>query len=160
MKKMLSLFLLSFLTWLISCGESLSASNPVIFTDLDQSKVVETIIKPEPTITENVEVQPTPTATISYAPAPATLVSAPIRTNYIEIIGRSLNIVNVSNPAENSGDHVNKVGKLYYGHNSRAVFGNLIYTHPGETFKITENGVTSTYRISRVDIYEKNAHLL
>ncbi|MBQ3320628.1 hypothetical protein IJG71_00625 [Candidatus Saccharibacteria bacterium] len=75
----------------------------------------------------------------------------------ITIAGRTLRIVDVSDTAVDSGDHVNKYGSNFlYGHNSSAVFGNLVNMGVGSTFSITYGGVTTNYQVSKVTIFEKD----
>lgn len=94
----------------------------------------------------------TPVATgVSDAPREKILLA-----NHIDIAGRSLEVVSVDNTAVDSGNHVNKYnGKFLYGHNSAGVFGVLYGVNEGDTFSLTENGVTRSYRVQAVVIYEK-----
>lgn len=50
-----------------------------------------------------------------------------------------------------------RTGKLVYAHNSSNLFGNLKNLGIGSTFTLTENGVTTTYKVSGVEYYKKIA---
>lgn len=111
-----------------------------------------------PTNTNSVkEAVPSANKNTSNNVAPASVYKTP--ANNIKIAGRTINIVDVSDTAVNSGDHVNKYGaKFLYGHNSSAVFGNLVSLGVGSTFSVTYGGVATNYRVARVMIFEKNAN--
>ncbi|MBQ1298623.1 hypothetical protein IIY24_02185 [Candidatus Saccharibacteria bacterium] len=117
----------------------------------------------EKTISDNTQAVSTTnrennTASVSSAPVreePAPVYVAP--ADSITIAGRTLRIVDVSDTAVDSGDHVNKYGNNFlYGHNSSAVFGNLVSMGVGSTFSITYGGVTTNYQVSKVTIFEKD----
>ncbi len=105
-------------------------------------------------------VQATPTAqtpaTPSVTPAPA------VKPNQIVIGGRTISMTIVKDTRADAGNHVNMYcgsnaacNKFIYGHNSAAVFGNLKNLRVGvDTFTVTLNGVTSTYRIVNKVIYD------
>ena len=77
--------------------------------------------------------------------------------NNIAIFGRTLEIIDVADTTVSSGDHVNKYGsKFLYGHNTGAVFGNLVNMGVGSTFTVTYGGTVTNYRVAKVMIYEKN----
>ena len=50
-----------------------------------------------------------------------------------------------------------RTGNLVYAHNSSNLFGNLKSLSIGSTFTLTENGVTTTYRVSGVEYFKKIA---
>lgn len=50
-----------------------------------------------------------------------------------------------------------RTGNLVYAHNSSNLFGNLKTLSVGSTFTLTENGVTTTYKVSGVEYYKKVA---
>lgn len=105
-------------------------------------------------------VQVTPTtqtpATPAVTPAPA------VKPNQIVIGGRTISMTIVKDTRADAGNHVNMYcgsnaacNKFIYGHNSAAVFGNLKNLRVGvDTFTVTLNGVTSTYRIVNKVIYD------
>lgn len=105
-------------------------------------------------------VQATPTtqtpATPAVAPAPA------VKPNQIVIGGRTISMTIVKDTRADAGNHVNMYcgsnaacNKFIYGHNSAAVFGNLKNLRVGvDTFTVTLNGATSTYRIVNKVIYD------
>lgn len=179
MKNLLYLFLSSSLLWTFGCPGVLSASDSVILTGLDNSNIVETFIpdtftpvitpvvtpvtvvspapvvqQPTPVIVTPAKTPETPVETTTPAPilAPAPTVPA----DNITINGRTIGITAVDSTTRESGNGVNKIGKLLYGHNSSAVFGDLDTLTIGSTFTITENGETKTYQVSKITTYEKN----
>ena len=105
-------------------------------------------------------VRATPTtqtpATPAVTPAPA------VKPNQIVIGGRTIPMTIVKDTRADAGNHVNMYcgsnaacNKFIYGHNSAAVFGNLKNLRVGvDTFTVTLNGVTSTYRIVNKVIYD------
>ena len=105
-------------------------------------------------------VQVTPTtqtpATPAVTPAPA------VKPNQIVIGGRTISMTIVKDTRADAGNHVNMYcgsnaacNKFIYGHNSAAVFGNLKNLRVGvDTFTVTLNGTTSTYRIVNKVIYD------
>lgn len=130
--------------------EVLMASDSVTVTRLNDSNVVETII-PEP------EPEPEPVYVASRVAAPvAGTVETYVAPDGITISGRTIPVYDVAEISESVGPNVYHYGKLYYGHNSRNVFGSLSDYGVGNTFTITVNGVTTTYRVAEVAMFEKN----
>ena len=156
MKKYLFMALLASFIGIISNPELLAASDSVSVTSISNLGVVETVIeKPveaEPVVTQVAVAKAAPRV----APAaPAAATPTPAR-NSITVAGRTLTIVDVDTTLADSGDHVNKIGKLLYGHNSGRVFGNLASLSVGSVFTVTYGGATTTYRVSDIVTYEKN----
>ena len=95
-------------------------------------------------------------ATPAVTPAPK------VKPNQIVIGGRTIPMTIVKDTRADAGNHVNMYcgsnaacNKFIYGHNSSAVFGNLKNLRVGvDTFTVTLNGVTSTYRIVNKVIYD------
>lgn len=95
-------------------------------------------------------------ATPAVTPAPK------VKPNQIVIGGRTISMTIVKDTRADAGNHVNMYcgsnaacNKFIYGHNSAAVFGNLKNLRVGvDTFTVTLNGVTSTYRIVNKVIYD------
>ena len=95
-------------------------------------------------------------ATPAVAPAPK------VKPNQIVIGGRTIPMTIVRDTRADAGSHVNMYcgsnaacNKFIYGHNSSAVFGNLKNLRVGvDTFTVTLNGATSTYRIVNKVIYD------
>jgi len=104
-----------------------------------------------PAAPQPVQAQSAPVQTVS---SPKPVASAP--KNSISVAGRTLNIVNVNSTSVDSGNHVNRIGKLLYGHNSATVFKNLSSLKIGSTFSVTIDGSTKTYRVAKITTYEKN----
>ena len=169
MKKIIFILLSSLFTGIFSCSELLSASSPVLIQDLDQSSIVKTTIP----VTDSTSITPayvysnqstlleTILSTSSLQTTESHLyTSAPIITTVpaynIQFGNHTLEIRNVDSTTVNSGNHVNKIGKLLYGHNSATVFGDLQTLSLGETFTVTENNLVTTYQITAITLYEKN----
>ena len=175
MAKRLFLLLICSFIGIVNAPSFLMATDAVELSNVDASKVVETVILPEPTP------EPTPapssepitsrTTTATEATAIATT-AAPVNpttpaqadplatntvTNAIVITGRVIPIVEVGDATVDSGNHVNKYGdKFLYGHNSANVFGALSNLSTGQTFTVSLNGTSTNYQIAKIVIYEKN----
>lgn len=154
-------FLLAFIASLIcifSNPSRLAATDSVLVRRLDDSKAVETVV-PEP-----VMVASAPEAIIARAPAAGRPVaalrnvqaSAPSYSYAISVAGRTISIVDVSDTLVDAGNHVNHIGKLYYGHNSAAVFGGLSGLGVGSVFSITQGGIVTNYRVAETALFTKN----
>ena len=144
--------LLSGFVSLIMNPEVLMASDSFKVTGLNDSNVVETVIpEPEP------EPEPTPVYTASYVSAPtAGAVETYVIRDGIEIGGRNIPVYDVAEITESVGPNVYHYGKLYYGHNTGNVFGSLSDYGVGNTFTITHDGITTTYVVKEVVMFEKN----
>ena len=160
MIKKLILLILCALLPVIDGAVDLGASNEVEVVDLNLASIVQTVPLPEPVS----EPEPEPVqATVAYAAEPVAapvVAPAPVETvmpaNAISVAGHVIPIVEVADTAVNAGDHVNKYGaKFLYGHNSPAVFGDLVYMGVGNVFMVSDGGVTSTYQVAEVQIFEK-----
>ena len=159
MAKRLFLFLLFSVIGAFTSVEFLTADNAPVAGQPDFN-AVETV---EIVETEEPEVEETSVATARAAATPvnaAPVYAAPAYTaptNNIAIAGRTLEIVDVADTTVDSGGHVNKYGsKFLYGHNSGAVFGNLVNLGVGSTFTVTYGGTVTNYQVAKVMIYEKN----
>ena len=103
------------------------------------------------------EITPEATQTTASIASSYSATRAVVRTNnnYISVAGKTISIQNSDNTNIDAGNVVKhyldgKLGnKLYYGHNSSAVFGNLKNLVNGDTFSVTENGITKTYRVAK-----------
>lgn len=132
---------------ILMATDSVVAENPVF-------NAVETVPLPEP------EPEPAPepksvSLTVQYA-APvagyATMPATPQITNY------TVTVYSGTIVADNLSYYdIYKTNKLVYGHNSYNLLGNLSNRYVGETITITEGGVTQTYRVSDVVLYEKTS---
>ena len=146
------LFLASFMSITLN-PEVLTASDSIKIGDLDQSKLVETIIPEIPEVAEE------PVVIERIIPVVRTAYIQPetrIPDNYIRIGGKTIEVVGVSTTGAEAGNHVNYIGKLLYGHNSAAVFGHLENLGIGETFTVVYEGATTNYVITGSDLFEKN----
>lgn len=161
MARKLCLILISMLLAVATNPMFLTAADEVQVVELDPSNIVETVPLPEPVVETPVS-QPTYDV-VSYAAAPAvTVAPAPVETvmpyDAISVAGRVLPIVDIADTAVDAGDHVNKYGaKFLYGHNSPAVFGGLVNLGVGNVFMVSYGGVTSTYQVGEVQIFEKTS---
>lgn len=151
-KKALIILLSSFIG-ISSSPNFLLASDDVSVVDLDQTKIVQTII-PEP------EPAPAPAPVVTAVSRPTTKAApaaAPVApSNHLDISGRSLKVEYTESTAVNAGNVVKFYNnKFLYGHNSGNVFGFLSGVGVGTTFSLTYNGVTTNYRVSNKVTYEK-----
>ncbi|MBR3236511.1 hypothetical protein IKF92_02445 [Candidatus Saccharibacteria bacterium] len=87
------------------------------------------------------------------ASKPAPKPAAP--ANSITIAGNTIEIVNVSSVVD-SGNHVNRIQKLLYGHNYASIFGGISRLGVGSTFVVRVNGRETTYRVGSKVYYDKD----
>lgn len=80
------------------------------------------------------------------------------RSNYISILGRTINLFNSNDTMIDAGSSVARYingskypGRFYYGHNSAWVFGGLANLWPGATFVINNGGVSYNYRVAKIE---------
>lgn len=115
------------------------------------------------TQTAPVAQKPVQAAPTTQTPATPAVTPAPVvKPNQIVIGGRTISMTIVKDTRADAGNHVNMYcgsnaacNKFIYGHNSAAVFGNLKNLRVGvDTFTVTLNGTTSTYRIVNKVIYD------
>lgn len=139
MRKILFLIGASLFTSCFSCFEPLSADDFLRFSDLDQIKISETVLKPVK-IVEATPIAETPE----------------ILEDYLAFNGRKIPLTEVDSTDRESGDGVNKINKLIYGHNSASVFAGLDTLTAGATFTISLGGAETTYRVFASVIYDKN----
>lgn len=140
MRKILFLIGASLFTSCFSCFEPLSADDFLRFSDLDQIKISE-IVSETP-----LEIPTTPVAE-----PPAEILG-----DYLAFNGRKIPLTEVDSTDRESGDGVNKINKLIYGHNSASVFAGLDTLTAGATFTISLGGAETTYRVFASVIYDKN----
>ena len=160
-KKLLLLIICAFMP-IVDSAIDLGALDDVQVVGLNPAGIVQTIPLPEPKtepMSEPVQTtvaqaaEPVVTAAPVASPAP---VESVLPSNAISIAGHVIPIVDVADTAINAGDHVNKYGtKFLYGHNSPAVFGDLVYVGVGNVFMVSYGGITSTYQVAEVQIFEK-----
>lgn len=101
----------------------------------------------------------------SYSSYSALRYSAP-RSNYISILGRTINLFVSNNTQIDAGSMVARYikgtdypGKFYYGHNSSWVFGGLASLYAGSTFVINLDGIDYNYRVAKVETVENDKNL-
>lgn len=161
MGKSLFLFGLSMLLGVANCSNVLMAADDVmpkspVFID---PLTVEIVEKPVMR-TNQTTMASAPVYTALANPVPAVPVY-PVYTvpaNYIAIVGRTIEIVDVATTGENAGNHVNRYnGKFLYGHNSPGVFGSILGLGVGATFSVTSNGATKNYMVASTEMFEKNS---
>ena len=152
MKNFMFLFANAIIMAFFGSSYMTAADTTIHIADLDQSKVIETVIpvapEPEPVVTPVVQ-------TPAFANRIAAL--APVTGNSISVAGRTISIVDVADTAVDAGNHVNKYGdKFLYGHNSAAVFGGLANLSVGQTFSVNYNGSVTTYQVANMVTLTKN----
>lgn len=155
LKNVFAIILASFIG-IMANPELLMASDSVDVIGVDDSRAVETVIVKEP-VTEEVAV----TAETVVAPtAPkagtqvasvvkAATVAAPVQTtpaNNAKFSWGTQELFVASSTSVNAGNKVARFRKLIWGHNYTA-FGNITKLAIGNTFTLTENGKTTTYRV-------------
>ena len=133
--------------------EVLTASDSITITGLDATKIVETVTV-KPAIKE--EYTPKAGTVATSAPKNAVKVTTNNTQSSVATSVNSANNVRFSWGAQslfraastgvNSGNNVARVGKLIWGHNYTD-FGKITRLGLGDTFTLTENGVTTTYRV-------------
>ena len=171
MGKRLFLLLICSLIEVALIPQFLAASDSVAVTGIDNAKITETVLPPEPEPEPAVEVaeasyqtnnaisssvRATQTQTAIATVARVETYTPPADT--ISVAGRTLNIYDVGDTSVDSGNHVNKYGaKFLYGHNSAGVFGGLVGLGVGSRFSVTYGGKTTNYTVAKVMIYEKNS---
>ncbi len=133
--------------------EILTASDYVKVEDISHASAVETVVA-EPEVATPVAAAPATPVTRKSSATSTPVAKLP--DNYIQITGRTIEVVPVTSTTVDAGKHVNSIGKLLYGHNSSAVFGALPGIGVGSTFTVALNGKTTTYRVSGTEIFEKN----
>lgn len=152
-KKAFVIFLSS-LIGIASSPDFLIASDNVDLVDLDQAKIVQTII-PEPEPEPEPAPAPALVATVAYKPV---YVAPAAPANHLDIAGRSLTVEYTDSTAVNAGSVVKFYNnKFLYGHNSGAVFGFLPSVGVGQSFSLTYNGTVNTYRVSNKIEYAKTS---
>ena len=147
-------------------GKTVSEA-PVQVATAQTTTQTKTTTKTATTTAKTTTAQTTQTAPATQAPAqstPATQTPATpaVKPNQIVIGGRTISMTIVNDTRADAVNHVNMYcgsnaacNKFIYGHNSSAVFGNLKNLRVGvDTFTVTLNGVTSTYRIVNKVIYD------
>lgn len=162
MARRLFLLFLICVSGIINTSGFLMSADGVGLIGLDEAKVVETVPLPEfepvadvttPVVYETTSIFHEPAAYVE----PVSDVAA-ITSSTIAVAGRLLEIVDVSDTAVDSGNHVNKYGdKFLYGHNSAGVFGGLVNLGVGNIFTVSYGGVSRNYQVAKIVVYEKDA---
>ena len=60
-----------------------------------------------------------------------------------------------SDVAKNPENNIIRVNKLVYGHNSSKLLGSALNLSIGSIFTVTENGVSTTYKVGNVALFKK-----
>ena len=87
---------------------------------------------------------------------PATQTNYVARTNYISILGRTIDIFTSSDTTINAGNRVAQFirgrydGRFFYGHNYSNVLGGLAGVPVGSTFSINLDGINRDYQVAYV----------
>lgn len=169
MARRLFLLLFSAFVGIFSSPEILMASDDYTLSGLNNAGIVETVPIVEETVAveENVVTSSnvgvgsnSDTRNNVRAVSTQVLTPAPVyvaSSNSISVAGRTLEIVDVTSTAVDSGNHVNKYGERFlYGHNSAGVFGGLVNLGVDSTFSVAYGGKTTNYRVAKIVIFEKN----
>ena len=161
MAKRLFLLLLASFLGIFGAPEILMASGSFDVQGLDSTNIVETpLVTEEKLGVEETLVEELATEATYVYSEPSYEVALPVYTvpsDSISIAGRTIRIVDVADTAVDAGDHVNKYGdKFLYGHNTGAVFGNIVNMGVGSRFEVTYGGASTTYVVARTVIFEKN----
>ena len=164
-KRILIILFSSFLG-IIGNPEFLTASDSVFLSGLNEEKIVETVALPEPETTEMSSEAEVAYEDTYYEPAYYDYyeeeyyeepVYEPYTANYnvtyhvgskdeFNAIAYSLSYYDIY-----------KYKNMLYGHNSWNLLGNLTERYIGEIITITDGGVTRSYRVSDIAVYEKTA---
>ncbi len=150
---------------IMSSPDVLMASDSVDVIGLDSAGIVETVEVKSAEIVETiqeVEVQkieiaqkiepvqrteaPKPVVSVAKVEEPV-VVSRVDPNNNVKFSWGEQELMQVSSTAVNSGENVARVGKLIWGHNYTS-FGNITKLKIGDTFTLTENGITTTYKVA------------
>lgn len=125
--------------------------------ELASMNKTEQIILNEPTKKPTVETQTPITGQPLTTTAPNVTNSPQIISDFIEILGKKINIFQSNHTLTDSGDLVARYGdKFLYGHNVPNVFGNLKTLQIGDTFKVMFDGHQKTYRIKIKEVMIKD----
>lgn len=184
--KYILMILLSSFIGIMANPEVLMASDSLKLAGVDYSNAVETVIINKPVeiapvnvISSNVAVPATGNNNLATVSAPSVNVSAKapaalevvqaVSSSYtsnvtIKVAGKTLYVedAHVAKPAY---DHVYRQiagnGTTWiYGHNTAELLRGVYYLKSGDTFSITDNGVTTTYRVAATRIFGMNGGYL
>lgn len=149
MCKKLFLLLFSAIMGIIIAPDMLTSADSFEISTINFN-AVETVPLPEP--------EPEPVYEIaSYAAAPVTEYVAPAP----QMINYNVTIATGAIVQHNlSYSDIYRTGALVYGHNTWNLMGNLSSLGIGSNFTITEGGVTTTYQVANVVLFEKNDNKL
>ncbi|MDO5451881.1 MAG: hypothetical protein Q4F56_02225 [Candidatus Saccharibacteria bacterium] len=136
-KRLFLLSIFGIVFGLITSSEALTAADSFVPVEPD-FHAVETVPLPEP--------EPEPEPEAPAAPVMPQLANYTVTIQTAEIVAHNLSYYDIY-----------KTEKLVYGHNSNNLLGSLAYRYAGETFTITEGGVTRNYRVAAVVTYAKTA---
>ena len=168
MAKRLFLLLFSAFIGIFGSPEILMASDDFTPVGLNNAGITETvpIIVEEPVVEEQEEVAVTTSGSaVQTSTAPAVATPAPVSTpapapapqlaNYTVSFYVNTRQEYVDTAFNLRYDGLYKFRKMIYGHNSWNLLGSLVSRYIGETFTITEGGVTRNYRVMDIRVYRK-----
>lgn len=138
MAKRLFLLLFICLTGVSLSPRFLASADDVAITRVNDAKVVETVIPPEP------EPEPVSTPVIKTAPA-AGVARAPINYTVTRYVGSRAEYNDLAYKLSYSD--IYKYQKMIYGHNASNLLLSLRNRYVGETITITEGGVKKSYKV-------------
>lgn len=152
-----AVFLLSFVVCGLFCA---SEKTPLVASKPDQTDVMSNLstevlaeIAPDIELADADLNSSYESTAVYYAPAMTSLVS---RTNYISILGRSIDIFTSSDTSINAGNRVAQFirgrydGRFFYGHNYSHVLGGLAGVPVGSSFSIDLDGIGHNYSVALV----------
>lgn len=164
LKTMLAIFVAGFIG-IMSNPEMLTASDSVTVLSLNNDKVVETVVKPEPeVVTAGFNSQDTAYYKSAYVDSVYKESVYSLPENYISINGYIIPLAYTDTTAENAGSAqlawYYKSDKHIYGHNYDYVFGSLDWAHDGGyldgmPFTVVMNGVANYYTVATHRVYDR-----
>lgn len=169
--KVFFIVLLSSFIGIIANPELPFASDSVVLTGIDGTRVVETVPLPEPTpetaYTEPVYEEPAYSETAYNEPVydepvyEEPVYEEPVYEQYVANYNVTYYVGSKDefNAIAHSLSYydIYRFKKMIYGHNSWNLLGNITERYIGEVFTVTEGGLTKSYRVANIAIYEKTA---
>lgn len=179
-KSIIAVILASF-TGVALNPEVLTALDMAEFSDIDTSRMSQTVLRPVvlpdmvkavdvPVVstyafTEVVEPVAVAAETVSLAPVVAEVEAEAPKADSIEVAGKEIALGGTHSLAEDAGTKVKawyyaESGKFIYAHNLDTVFGGLKNLKTGDTFTVNYAGKVHNYKIADVIIYDYDGNIL
>ena len=115
---------------------------------IEEPEIIEPVVAKPAVVTSNAVSNPQP------ATQPVVQATYVAPANNMSIVGKNLEVVEVDSSAYDAGSRVYKFRKMFYGHNSAAVFGGI---DNASEFSVTLNGVVHRYRVMERHTFEKHS---